>query len=117
MILYHFISNTSLSSFFLSTIDVFNVFSYRRVITLIQARKLLQRIFKFDMYSFVIKTATDANRAVLDDMIIPALGLRIDKVLELIVEADPNKTSVIITIPSFHLMIYISSYQKSFQFF
>ena len=48
------------------------------------------------MYSIVIEIAIDVRRAVLLDMIIPTLGLTIDSVLEVIVEADPNKISVII---------------------
>ena len=53
------------------------------------------------MYSFVSKIAIDVNRAVQDDMIIPALGLNNAKVLEFNVEADPSKISVIIKKTSF----------------
>ena len=68
-----------------------NVFLYSKVITLIQSRNLVYRVFKFEMYSFVIKIAILVNRDVLLEMVMPALGLNIAKVLELIVDADPNK--------------------------
>ena len=44
----------------------------------------------------MIKIAIDVKRAVLDDIIMPALGFNIAKVLKLIVEAFPNKILVII---------------------
>ena len=47
------------------------------------------------MYSFVIKIAKEVNRAVLLEMIIPTLGLTIDRVEVVIVETDPNKISEI----------------------
>ena len=47
------------------------------------------------MCSFVIKIGILVNEAVLDDMIIPAPGFIIDNVVELIVETDPNKYSVL----------------------
>ena len=37
----------------------------------------------------------EVNKAMLDDITTPTLGFNIAKVLELIVEADPNKNSVI----------------------
>ena len=43
-----------------------------------------------------MEIAIEVNRAVELDITIPALGYNIDKVLELIVEADPIKISVII---------------------
>ena len=73
---------------FLSTIDVSKVFSYSSVITLIQSLNFVNRIFNFQMYSFVIKRAKDVNKPVLLEMIIPAFGFNIDNVLELIVEAE-----------------------------
>ena len=47
------------------------------------------------MYSFVVKIAIDAKRAVELDIITPTLGFNIANVLDLIVQADPIKTSVI----------------------
>ena len=41
------------------------------------------------MCSFMLKTAIDVNRAVALDIIMPALGFSIAKVLELFLEADP----------------------------
>ena len=77
-------------------IDCFKKFSYSKVNTLIRSRNLVNVIFSFDLYSFVIKIAIDVNRAVLDDLIKPALGFNIATVLELIVEADTIQISVII---------------------
>ena len=48
----------------LSTIEVFEVFSKTGAVTLFQSQKLVYRIFNFEMYSFVIKTAIDVKRAV-----------------------------------------------------
>ena len=48
------------------------------------------------MYSFVIKTAIEVNRAELDDITTVMLGLIPDKVKVVNVEADPIKISVII---------------------
>ena len=48
------------------------------------------------MYSFVIKTAIEVNRAELDDITTVMLGLIPDKVEVVNVEADPIKISVII---------------------
>ena len=50
----------------------------------------------FEMYSFVIKTAIDLNKSVLDEMIMHALRFNIVIVLELMVEADPINSSEII---------------------
>ena len=47
------------------------------------------------MCSFVIKIPILANKAVLGDVIRPALGLNIATVLEFIVEADLKKISVL----------------------
>ena len=69
-----FKSSDFFSSFLLSTIDCLKVFSYSKIITLIQSRFLVYRIFNFDMYSFVIIIARDINKAVLGEMI-PAPGL------------------------------------------
>ena len=44
----------SLSSISLSKIDCFKVFSYSKLIALIQSLDLVYRIFKFEKYSFVI---------------------------------------------------------------
>ena len=69
--------------------EFFRVFSYHKVITLIQSRNLIYRIFNFEMYSFVIKIAKLLNRAVLDEINMPTPGL-IKPIVELpIVDADP----------------------------
>ena len=80
-----------LSSIFLSTIDSFQVFSYSKVITIIQSLNLVYRIFDFDMYSLVIKIAILVISAVLLEITIPALGFNTANVFELIFEADPIK--------------------------
>ena len=46
------------------------------------------------MLSLVIKIAKQVNRAVLLEIIKPALGFSTAKVVELIVEANPNKVSM-----------------------
>ena len=58
------------------------------------------------MYSFVIKIAIDVKRAMELDIIRPTLGLTIDSVLDVIVEADPNKMSVIIKSSFFLFKLY-----------
>ena len=82
--------------FFLSTIEVLKVFSYSNVITLIQSRSFVYRIFNFEIYSFVIKIAILVNRAVLDEIILPAPGLLKPNVDEPTAEALPSINSVII---------------------
>ena len=47
------------------------------------------------MYSFVIKIAVDANRAMELDNVKPAIGFKIGNVLEIILEADPIRISLI----------------------
>ena len=47
------------------------------------------------MYSFVIRIAKDVNKAVLEDITIPALRLSTDSVEEVFVEADPINLSEI----------------------
>ena len=90
-----FKSKDSLSSIFSSTIDFFNVFSYKKVITLIQSRSFVYIIFHIEIYSFVITIAILVNKAALDDITIPALGFNIANVVDLTVEADPARISVI----------------------
>ena len=80
------IQKASLSSFLLSTIDVFKVSLDKNVITFIQSPNLVYLIFNFDMFSLLIKTAIPVNRDVLDGIILPKLGFDIAKVLELIVK-------------------------------
>ena len=46
------------------------------------------------MYSFVIKIAILVNRAVLDDIILPAPGIINPNVEELIVEPDPINNNI-----------------------
>ena len=69
--------------FFLSIIDSLNVFSYNKVITLIQSRNFVYLIFNFELYSFVINAAMDVRRAVELVNTMPIVGLIID-----IVEVD-----------------------------
>ena len=88
-------SSDSLYSILFSTIDCFNNYSYDRVITFIQSLSLVHRIFNFDMYSFVIKTAIDVITAVLLVKKIPTLGLSLYNADIVIVEPDPNNISVI----------------------
>ena len=64
--------------------------------TVFQSRNLVYRIFKFDMYSFVIKIAILVNKAVLDEIISPAPGLINSIVDEPTAEALPISISVII---------------------
>ena len=74
----------------------FKNFSYNKVISLIQSLSFVYRIFNFDMYSFVIKTAILINRAVLDEIKIPTPGLN-NPIVELPnADPDPIKNSVII---------------------
>ena len=63
-------------------IDSFKILPYSSVITIIQSRNLIYRIFNFDMYSLVIKIATLVNKAVLIEIIIPAPG-KIKHIVEL----------------------------------
>ena len=74
--------------------EVLKVFSYNKVITLIQFLSLVYLIFTFEIYSIVINIAILVNRAVLLEMIIAAPGLINPIVEELIVEADPINISV-----------------------
>ena len=62
-----------------------------------QSRNFVYRIFKFEIYSFVIGIARDVNRAVLDEITIPAPGLI--KAIEKLPTADeaPTRISVIIS--------------------
>ena len=89
-----FISTVSLSLIFLSTIDVFKVFSYSKVITFIQSPNLVYPFFNCDMYSFLINIAKLVSKAVLDDISIPTLGLIINNVDEVNVEVDSFEFSV-----------------------
>ena len=61
------------------------------------------------MYSFVIKIDIEVNKAVLDDKTTPILIFNIAFVLELIVETDPIKFSVI-TNKFFYLNFCTSSH-------
>ena len=63
--------------------------------TLIQSLSFVYRIFNFEMYSLVINTAIQVNRAVLLEILIPAPGLIKPTVELLTVEADPINLSVI----------------------
>ena len=60
----------------------------------------------FERYSIVIKLAIIVNKAVLDDLLTPALGLNIANVLDFIVEADPKVFLWKINTPSFDSMIF-----------
>ena len=82
--------------YFLSTIDFFNVFSKSKVKTLIQPRNFVYLIFNFEMFSLVIKTATDVNKAVELLDTIPILGLIID-IMEVLI-ADPEQTIISVII-------------------
>ena len=57
---------------------------------------MVYRIFNFEMYSLMIKVAILVNRAVLDDIIIPAPGLINPNVEVLIADPDPINILVII---------------------
>ena len=96
--------------FFLSTIEVFKVFAYNKIQTLIQSRSLVDRISNFEINPFVIKTAILVNKAALDDITKPALGFTIASVLEVIVEPPPIKISVIINNIFFNSKFCISPY-------
>ena len=87
--------------FFLSTIEVFKVFSYNNVITLNQSLSLVYLIFNFEIYSLVINMATLVNSAQLLEKVVPAPRLIKPIVEELIVEAEPIKFSVIFIITFF----------------
>ena len=110
MIIYFF------NSVFLSTIDCFIVFSYSKVITLIQSRSFVNRTFNFEMYSLVIKRATLVNKLTLDHITMPALSFNIANVLEPIVEPNPITFSVTINNFFFFPNFYISSYNIHHQF-
>ena len=83
-------------NFFYSISECFKVFSYIKIITLIQSLNLVYPFFNFDMYSFEIKIAIDGNKA--EELVntIPMLGFINDFVEEVIAEPAPNKISVII---------------------
>ena len=76
--------------------DSFYTFLCRIVVTIIQSHNLEYPLFNFEMFSSLIKIAIEVNRSVLDDIIMPAIGINIANVFEIIVEADPKKISVII---------------------
>ena len=80
---------------FLSIKEVFKVFLYSSVITLIQSLSFLNPIISFEIYSIVIKIAILVNKAVLLDIIIPASGLMKPIVGEPTAKSDPTKISVI----------------------
>ena len=68
---------------FLSTIDCSKVFSYNKVITLIQSLIFVQLFLNFEMFSFVIKIAKDVNKAVYLVNTIPMLGF-INDIVEVV---------------------------------
>ena len=78
---------------FSSIIDCFKVFSFSRLIKFVPSRKLVYRIFNFEMSSFVIEIAIDVIRAELLAMGMTILGLTNDRVELTIVELHPNKVS------------------------
>ena len=78
--------------------------------TLIQSPNLVYRNFNFDMYSFVIKIAILVNRAVLDEIVIPAPGLINPIVDEPTAEALPTSNSVIINVTFFFKFLYFFLY-------
>ena len=86
---------------FLSIIDSFNVFSYNKVITLIQSRNFVYLIFKFDIHSLVIKIAILVNKAVELVKTIPMLGFNNDIVEVPIADPDPTNISVAFNITFF----------------
>ena len=59
--------------------------------------------------------AIDVNRAVLDDIMIPTLGLTIDIALVVIVETPPNNISVIIKSIFFLFKLLYSFYNYYYQ--
>ena len=67
--------------------------SYSKLITFIQSRILVYRIYNFEIYSFVIKIVIDVSRAELLAIGIPILGLTIENVEDTLVELDPIKIS------------------------
>ena len=109
-------SNASFSSIFLSHVDSFNVFSYRRVITITQSLNLAYLTFNFHMYSLLIKIAILVSRAVELDMVLPALGFNFPKVLELIVKTDPVKSLVININIFFFFNLLCFSYNNQYHF-
>ena len=96
------------SSIFLSTIGCFENSLNKRVFTFVQLFNLVYHIFNFGMYSFVNITANDVIKAVLDEIIIPALGLTIDRAEVVIFEALPKEISVINKNNFFFSKIYVS---------
>ena len=107
------ISSASFSSIPLSITEFFSVFPLKRVVTLIQSDILVCLISNLDMYLFVLKLAIDVNRVVLDDITIPRLGLTIDRVQLVIVEAYPNNVSEIFkNIFSYFLILYKFFYKN-----
>ena len=89
------------SSIFSSTIKAFNVFSYNRVIILIESLNLVHLIFNFEISSFLIKIAIDVKKAVELITTIPMLRFINDIVEVVIAYPDPNKISVINNITFF----------------
>ena len=59
---------------FFSNIDSFKVFSYNKVITLIQSLSIVFHIFNSEIYPLVIKLAILVSKAVLLEIIITAPG-------------------------------------------
>ena len=64
--------------------------------TLIQSRSFVYPIFKFNMYSFMIKVAILVNKAVLLEIIIPTPELIKPHVEQPIADPYPIKFSVIV---------------------
>ena len=100
--------------FFGSTVDCFKDFSYSKVFAL--TRNLVYLLLNLFMYSFAIKVATEGNKAVLLEMVIPTLLSIIDSVDEVIVEAGPNKISMKLTVTFFFSNFITSFYNNHYQF-
>ena len=64
------------------------------MITLIKSRNLVNLIFSFDKYSFVIKITIDVRRALEPVNYIPMLRITNDIVEVFIALLDPNQISV-----------------------
>ena len=74
--------------------------------TLIQSLNFVNLVFNSLIYSLVIRIAIPVNRAVLDEITVPAPGLSKPIVDEPTAEADPTSISVKINNTSFYLNSY-----------
>ena len=81
---------------------------------MIQFLNLVYRYFNLEIYSFLNKTAILVNKAVLDDITMPADGLINDRVELVFVEPAPPKISVKFKYVFFVFKLFYFFFRNSF---